>query len=67
MKRIVRKAFTAAALVFGLGVALSSPVPAAADLFPCSCVLCQSFPNFICRGGVSFPTCAAYAAAHCPG
>ena len=63
---MVRKICTAAALVFGLGVAA---MPAPAIDFICSCSLCKTRPNLGCRdldhGSSGFTSCSSYYASYC--
>jgi hypothetical protein len=63
---MVKKLLGFGCLLFALGVAVR-PAPAA-DLFPCSCALCQAAPSgLICRNNMPpyFPTCATYNSTFC--
>lgn len=65
---MIRKLCTAAALVFGLGVAVA---PAPAIDFICSCDLCRTHPNLACRdfkhpGTLTLKSCGEYYANYCP-
>jgi len=65
---MIRKLFFAAALVSGLGVAISAPAPAID--FICSCKLCTtSTSGLACRdldhGGGGFTSCGAYHTKYC--